>query len=111
VTPEKYRFLLWQLIAAADSGLLDDLDIDEVRKHANAGTIAEFIRHELGGNCDFSFLSPRDWNVITERFGSIANAVDSSRKFGVDYKGICLLMAYSLECLQQLDPDHLKSGV
>jgi hypothetical protein len=38
-----YRFLLWQLIAALDSGKYDSLDIDEVKRHANAGTISTFL--------------------------------------------------------------------
>jgi hypothetical protein len=41
-----------------------------------------------------------DWDEISERWAGISNAVDSRRKFGVENRGVCLLMAYTLECLQ-----------
>jgi len=103
--PFKYNFVLWQLIAACDSGKYDTLSIDEVHRHADAGTIASFMMEKFGGDSDFSMFEPSDWTTIGETWSRIANAVDYSRKFGVDSKGICLLMAYALESLQMLDSE------
>lgn len=106
--PYKYKFMLWQLIAACDSGKYDSLSIDEVHRHAEAGTIASFMVEKFGGDADFSMFESSDWTAIGETWGSIANAVDYSRKFGVDSKGICLLMAYALESLQMLDSEAAR---
>lgn len=103
--PYKYKFMLWQLIAACDSGEYDTLSLEEVQRHANAGTIASFMVEKFGRNSDFSIFEPSDWTIIGETWCSIANAVDTGRKFGVNEKGICLLMAYALESLQMLDTE------
>ncbi|MCY6380233.1 hypothetical protein [Hoeflea prorocentri] len=101
--PSQYRYMLWQLIAACDSGKYDTLSLDEVQQHADAGTIASFMVEKFGQDCDFSLIEPSDWLAISETWSSIANAVEPSRKFGVEKRGVCLLMAYVLESLQMLD--------
>lgn len=101
--PYKYKFMLWQLIVACDSGKYDTLSLDEVHKHAEAGTIASFMVEKFGGDADFSIFEPSDWTAIGKTWEDIANTVDYSRKFGVDSKGICLLMAYALQSLQMLE--------
>jgi hypothetical protein len=106
---DKYRFLLWQLIAALDSGKYDSLDIDEVKRHANAGTISAFLVDRFGANSDFSIFEPRDWTIIGETWANIANSVDASRKFGVENKGISLLMAYALQSLQMAESEEKKA--
>ncbi len=98
----KYRHLLWQFISALDSGKYDKLDIEEVRRHANAGTISAFLIDRFGTDCDFSIFEPSDWAAISATWANIANAADARRKFGVENKGISLLMAYALESFQQL---------
>jgi hypothetical protein len=102
-----YRFLLWQLIAALDSGKYDSLDIDEVKRHANAGTISTFLVDRFGA--DLSVLEPQDWTIIGETWASIANVVDARRKFGVENKGISLLMAYALQSLQMAESEEKKA--
>ncbi len=106
--PYKYKFMLWQLIGACDSGKYDTLSLEEVQRHANAGTIASFMVEKFGRECDFSIFEPSDWTIIGETWGNIANAIDPSRKFGVDRKGICLLMAYALESLQMLESEAAR---
>ena len=112
MTSSRYRFLLWQFIAASDSGHYDALDIDEVKLHANAGNIAEFLRKRFGSDryIDFSVMEPEDWVELNETWANIANAVDASRKFGVENKGINLLMAYALESAQMLDRREQKAA-
>ena len=106
----KYRFLLWQLIAALDSGKYDSLDIDVVKRHANAGTISTFLVDRFGADSDFSIFEPQDWTIIGETWASIANAVDARRKFGVENKGISLLMAYALQSLQMAEFEEKKAA-
>jgi hypothetical protein len=99
----KYRFLLWQFIGAADSGKYDALSIEEVSRHAAAGTIPSFLIDRFGSDLDLSIFEPQDWIAISETWGNIDNAVNASRKFGVERRGICLLMAYALESLQMME--------
>ena len=105
----KYRQLLWEFIAALDSGKHDKLDIEEVRRHANAGTISVFLVDRFGPDCDLSIFEPSDWQEISETWASIANAVDARRKFGVENKGMSLLMAYALESFQQLVREEIRA--
>lgn len=106
----KYRFLLWQLIAALDSGKYNSLSISEVKRHADAGTISAAVIDRFGGDADFSIFEPKDWADINETWSSIANAVDARRKFGVENKGIALLMAYTLQSIQQLEFEERKAA-
>jgi hypothetical protein len=96
----KYKHLLWQFIGAIDTGKYDSLTTDEVHRHADAGTIPAFLVDRFGTDLDLSMIERSDWDEISERWAGISNAVDSRRKFGVENRGVCLLMAYTLECLQ-----------
>jgi hypothetical protein len=106
----KYNFLLWQLIAALDTGKYDSLDITEVTRQARAGSIASFLVDRFGAEADFSMMEPEDWTTISELWFNLDNAVDARRKFGVENKGIALLMAYALESFQSLDREEKKSA-
>jgi hypothetical protein len=97
----KYNYLLWQFIAAADTGKYDSLTLEDVYRHADARTIPAFLADRFGSDMDLSMMEPDDWADLTNRWANISNAVDASRKFGVKNRGICLLLAYTLECLQQ----------
>jgi hypothetical protein len=103
----KYRFLLWQLIAALDSGKCDSLSIADVYRHAYAGTSSAFLIDRFGpiSECpmDLSIFDPPDWVALSEYWASLANAVDARRKFGVEKKGISLLMAYTLQSMRDAE--------
>ncbi len=103
--PYKYRFLLWQFIAAADNGKYDGITIEEVMRHAEAETIPAFLVDRFGSDLDLSIFECQDWQTISETWASIYNAIDAGRKFGVEHKGICLLMAYTLESLQMMESE------
>jgi hypothetical protein len=103
--PYKHKFMLWLLIAACDTGEYDKLGVDEVHQHATAGTIAPFMLNTFGRDRNFSVFEPSDWTTIGKMWGSIANATDYDRKFGVERRGICLLMAYALQCVQMVESE------
>ncbi len=96
-----YRFLLWQLIAAADTGDFDRLSIDDVRLHARAGAISKFLQETFREVADFSIFKDEDWNEIDRTFEDMENAINARRKFGVENRGITLLMAWTLEGVQR----------
>ena len=92
---------IWQLIAALDSGRSNSLSFSEVGRHADAGPFSA-VNDRIGGDANFGFFEPKDSADVNEAWSSIANAVDARRKFGVENKGIALLMAYTLQSIQQL---------
>jgi hypothetical protein len=96
-----YRFLLWQLIAAADTGDFDKLSIDDVRLHARGGTISKFLQETFVKVADFSIFKAEDWAEIDRTFQDMDNAIDARRKFGVENLGLTLLMAWTLEGVQR----------
>jgi len=96
-----YRFLLWQLIAAADTGDFDRLSIDDVRLHVRGGKISKFLQETFAEVADFSIFKDEDWKEIDRTFEDIENAINARRKFGVENRGLCLLMAWALEGAQR----------
>ncbi len=96
-----YRFLLWQLIAAADTGDFDKLSIEDVRLHARGGTTSKFLQETFRKVADFSIFKDEDWKAIDRDFGDMENAIDASRKFEVENRGLALLMAWTLEGVQR----------
>ena len=101
--PFKYRFLLWQFISLADSSKYDAVSVKDVAQHLKAGTLRAFLVDRFGDDLDLSMIEPRDWVSLSETWGNFDNAIDASRKFGVEKRGICLLMAYALQCLQDAE--------
>jgi hypothetical protein len=91
-----YRSLLWELIAASDTGKYDKLSIDDVRLHAREGTISQFLQEQFT-DADFSLLKDEDWKSLDTEVASMDNAIDASRKFGVKNRGLSLLMAWALQ--------------
>jgi hypothetical protein len=99
LAPYKYRHLLWALIAALDSGDFDHLDIEEVRQHAGSGSASQWFRQAFQKH-DLSLLDEADWKKLDFEWSSIDNAIDAAWKFGVESKGISLIMAFVLQGLQ-----------
>jgi hypothetical protein len=97
----KFRHLLWYLIGSMDTGKYDSVSFQEVYKHTSDRTIKDFLESRFGRDLDLSIMEPADWRDLSEIFWNLANAVDARRKFGVENKGVCLLMAYTLEGMQQ----------
>ncbi len=97
----KYKQLLWEFIAALDTAKYDTLTFQEVYGQVEAGRIQTFLADRFGSDLDMTFLEPQDWTELSHAWADIANAVDGKRKFGVEKKGMCLLLAYALESLQR----------
>ncbi len=97
----QFRFLLWQFIACSDSGKYDNISFSEVYRHANDETISSFLIDCFGKDLDVSIIDASDWATLNSEWGSMANAIDARRKFGVSKRGLSLLMAYTLESIQQ----------
>ena len=93
----KFRMLVREFNAALDTGRFDDITVEEVKRHAQAGTITDFLVGGLQGATDLSWMEPEDWAVVDEEWRTFAIGIDEGRKMAVENKGLCLLLAYALE--------------
>lgn len=99
----RYTLLAFHLNAMLDRG--KTLDVDEVHRHVEVGDVLDWVSEQFADDYfDISGYTPADRDVVVELFQGLANAVDSRRSFGVEHNGICLLLAYCIEGIQQLNP-------
>jgi hypothetical protein len=94
-------FLAFYLNGAIDTGRYDDLGIDEIKREVREGTIFTFLRNRLGSDIDLSVLdAPKEEELLAEWQDMLA-AVNERRKFGIEHRGLPLLVAYLLEGVQR----------
>ena len=100
--------LILQLNHLLDTGRYDTLTLEEVKSSIRDGSILQFIQQRAGMDVDFSILldglTYRNFErfyvtylqSILENYGG-----DEGRKWGVENRGLCLLIAWTNEILQQ----------
>lgn len=100
--------LVLQLNQLLDSGKYDKISIEEVRKHIDDGTICRFLRDRAGKDIDLSAHLEEKTFGDFEKFyvrhlQSLYDAYSGKEreKWGVERKGLCLLIAWTNEILQQ----------
>ena len=101
--------LILQYNSLIDSGKYDDITISDVHKHIETGTVLRFIEERAGGDVDFSLHlsasaadpSFEEYYVRYLRATYYAYAGDERRKWGVENRGLCLLVAWTNEIIQQ----------
>jgi hypothetical protein len=79
------------------------LDYRETVKHVENGTLFEWLKSTFSNEIDLSLYTEEDFKPMLQLFKNLANAVDARRKMGVEYNGICLLLAYCIEGIQELN--------
>ncbi len=92
----KCLHLIGEFNAALDTGRYDKITVDEVKRHASAGTIPAFVVDRLGDGMDLSIIDRDDWAALAEEWQGFADTVDERRKMGIVNRGVCLLLAYTL---------------
>jgi hypothetical protein len=103
-------FLAFGLNSALDSGKYSTVTYREVVDHIESGTIFAFLRDRLGEDIDLSLLDATKQEVLLEEWQNLLNVADARRKFGVENNGLCLLVAYLLEGIQQLQDQNPRAG-
>lgn len=97
----RYTLLGFGVNALLDRG--ESLDIDETRKHAGEESLLGWLKDRFGQDIDLSPYEAADKAEVSERFASLANAVDSRRKFGVERNGLALISAWCFEMVQEMN--------
>ncbi|MCI5157448.1 MAG: hypothetical protein D3906_03240 [Candidatus Electrothrix sp. AUS1_2] len=102
-------YLLLEINAVIDTGKYDHISIEDVHREIKNGTVLKLIAREAASDIDLSLrLDKRDDELNFERhylrhlqsiYGGCAG--QERRKWGVENKGLCLLVAWTMEIIQQ----------
>jgi hypothetical protein len=99
--------VLFGLSAMLDSGKHDDISFDDVKRHARAGDLIEFLSRRAGRPFASGFVEHypafASWYVEKVRDSCEAMSGRERRKYGISNRGLCLLISYTAEIIQQGD--------
>ena len=101
--------LILQYNKLIDSGKYDDITISEVHQHIEDGTVLSFIKERAGNDVDLELqLSASAADQSFEQYYARylratyeAYTGNERRKWGVQNRGLCLLVAWTNEIIQQ----------
>lgn len=108
-------FLILQLNSVLDTGRYDGVPISEVHAAIKRGAVLRSLKERCGEDIDLSlFLGPhgdREFEPWYEKklqdiYGAYAG--NERRKWGVENRGLCLLIAWTNELIQQGDGIDFK---
>lgn len=98
-------FLIIGLNHLVDYNLHTDVSMDEVKEHIRKGDVLAWLGERFSGQIDVSLYrnNPAAAAAIAEGLLAILEGYDGSerRKWGVNHNGICLLIAWVNELVQQ----------
>ncbi len=105
VNPAKARFstltsLAFSLNWCIDRRRYDDISVPEVKQHIEDGTIFAFLLDRLGKDLDLSLFNEAKLVKVADAWLRMEDILDERRKFRIDNKGLCLLLAYLVEMMQ-----------
>jgi hypothetical protein len=95
------------LSTMVDRGTAADITIEDIKSHAKAGTLGEFLKERNGGSFATNYLDGNPafakWYFDQIRDQCVAMDGRELRKYGVEHNGIALLISYTAEILQSGD--------
>jgi len=97
--PVRFTLLSFHFNSLIDQG--EFLDIKETYQKIDSGELFNWLKEKFSNRLDLSLYDEDDRKYFTNFFGSLYNAVDAERQFGVIKNGLCLLLAYCIEGIQQ----------
>ena len=94
--------MILQFNAALDTGKYDDLPMEVASEHIEAGDVVAWLKSSVP-EVDLSMLTPETANEyqagLSELHGGYAG--NERRKWGVQKRALCLLIAWTNEMVQQ----------
>lgn len=106
LTPLTYMILAINHLI--DTGKYNDISIDDIEKKIDDGTILNYLKEKAGNDIDLSLILngttyPGFENFYIENLQSLYNAYSGNerRKWLVENSGLCLLLAWTNEIIQQ----------
>lgn len=100
--------VLFGLSAMLDTGKHDDITFDEVKRHSLQGDLLDFLKARAGGYfaSNFADTVPNFSKWYTAQIADNCTAMEGRerRKYGVETRGLCLLISYTAEIIQSNRP-------
>ncbi len=102
--------LILEINHVIDTGKYDNITPDEIVDHLEKGTIFNFLKQRIGDDMDLSWFTNSTplykgfMDYYLENMEGFATGYGTSggrRKWGVKNKGLCLLLAWTNELIQQ----------
>ena len=78
----------------------DDISVPEVKEHIEDGDIFVFLADRLGKDLAVTLFDQATLGKIADAWLTIEDTIYERRKFGIENKGLCLLVAYLVEMMQ-----------
>jgi hypothetical protein len=94
----RYTFLAFEINALLDLGL--SASVEDVLNRLDDGTIIDWLATTFEGKVDLSLYGAAERETMAEELVQMT-AANARKKFGVERNGLCLLVAYCLQILQQ----------
>ena len=95
-------YIISELNAALDTGKYDDLPMREASQHIEAGDVIPWLQDSVP-DADLSLLTAETANeyhlALADIYGAYAGK--ESRKWGVERRALCLLIAWTNELVQR----------
>lgn len=105
----KLTYLILELNSALDTGNYDKLPVSDATTHIDAGDVVNWLKG-LGSDMDLGLLSDSDIAEYQAGLADIlgAYAGKERRKWGVENRALCLLIAWTNELIQRggWEPSH-----
>lgn len=99
----KLTLVILGVTALVDEGTHNNISIDEIHKVISSKSLIKYLSEEFEEKIDLSFLDEKDINEYEEMISNIydAHAGNESRKWGIKNNGLCLVIAWTNEVIQQ----------
>jgi hypothetical protein len=98
----KLTYIILELNAALDTGKYDDVPLLEASQHIDAGDLISWLKSRVP-DVDLGLLTEEDANEyqagLADIFGGYGGA--ERRKWGVERRALCLLIAWTNELVQR----------
>ena len=93
------------LSAALDTGKFDSLTVEEACSMIQSGDLVEALRSRCGQDIDLSYFDAEPFISsrlsYIEALKSLLDVGGAERKWGIQNRGLCLLISWTNELIQQ----------
>jgi hypothetical protein len=105
--------VLYGLSSILDSGNSDDITIEDVKVHARASDLVEFLTRVAGGVLVSGWLDEPSWKEFrawyAQQIRDNCKAMEGrEHKYSIENRGICLLISYTAQMVGQADGSALR---
>lgn len=104
----KLTLLILEYNHLLDTGKYDHITIDDIHREIEKGTVLRYIQKTAGADADLSlYLDVEDELGFEDEYGKYLKSIyggyagQERRKWGVENLGLCLLVAWTNEIIQQ----------